>query len=467
MQFGVRLFYRALSLSWRLIKGRFFAKNQNEVLFELSKSVKLPNITLITVDSLRRDHLGCYGYNHQTSEAIDRVAREGCIFSDMISNGGGTPEAFAPIMASCLRSEKLHTMRDATSLAQVLKKCGYRTAAFHSNPLISHYYSYDKGFDVFFDSFSSANQKGQTIRTALSALKARPPIVQAEELTNKALRWYSENSSESKFLWIHYMDVHTPYIPPAKYIQKYLSAKLTGLEILQLYRKIHHTGTRSEPIPEKDLKKLIALYDAAINYVDDSVRRIIDAIQKNNNYALVLTADHGDEFGEHGVFGHQTLYENIIHVPFIIQSSGIDRVISDPGLLCSLDIAPSIIELAGISEPSFSGRSFVDLPPESFPLRDSTLSWSDYAGREGTRLSYRVRNWKLIVSSIKGQVENELYDLQKDPGESENLAEKKVELTRILSNEIPKWIERNGGQRSRIAQTVRNVVKSQLGSERL
>jgi arylsulfatase A-like enzyme len=418
---------------------------------------RLPDIILITIDSLRRDHLECYGYSLPTSPTMKELSKQGSVFSEMISNGGGTPEAFPSIIASSIRTDKLSTMKYCKSIAQVLKQHGYSTAAFHSNPYISHFYYYNKGFDIFEDNIDSHSERFTTIKDAISVIRAKPPIVRAKDLTEKAIKWLTNSQDQSRFLWIHFMDAHTPYIPPKEYVKEFGGKEFSRFEIASLYRKVHYSNGTANPIPEVDVAKLVALYDSAIRYVDDSIKRILDCI-KTDNYILVLTADHGEEFGEHNAFGHPgMLYEDLIHVPFIVYSA-LQRPIPDPGLVGSIDISPSLLSLAGLpQEPLFGGVSFIENDTNKGPTWTGVVSWADRPARKSTVFSYRTKRWKLISTGLENNSESELYDLNADEHETHNLAHENPKLVEALDAEIPNWINGHNRSRSEITRRIRFI----------
>jgi arylsulfatase A-like enzyme len=401
------------------------------------------NIILITIDALRYDHMGCHGYHRNTSPNIDRLAARGVKFVEAISNGGITSISFPCIMASALppleEDEAKTMMKRTTTLAEVLKKAGYQTAAFHSNPWLSKFYGYDRGFDEFDDNSGivlrmgtraksmgglvawAAHKVGLVLRPVLTNLY-EIQIISAEEINSRAISWI-ESHEGRLFLWLHYMDVHQPYSPPTEYLSQFCDEPVSHRQINALHQKM--LGKHSK-MSQSEIETLINLYDAEIRYTDEIigslVKKLGDCIP--DSYVIV-TADHGDEFGEHGRFGHQSVYDGILRVPLILTGPGIKGGTSIEGQVSLINLAPTILDIAGISSPpSFHGKSLLPLIEGKQGNRAGTISTFTDARFGETSIAYRVPSWKFIYTESldgSGRVREEVYDLVNDPGETRNL----------------------------------------------
>lgn len=413
--------------------------------------INTPNILLITIDSLRYDHLGCYGYHRNTSSNIDALAARGVKFLQAISNGGQTPQAFPAILESALPPVEGSWIkpiaRHSTKLAEVFKNAGYRTAAFHSNPLLSRFYGYSKGFNVFDDSYHQMKRWRARIHIrmiARSLRKSMPklvdkassmlgptltrvldrPIINANEINNKATSWLQINS-ERFFLWLHYMDVHYPYMPEAKYLKQYCNLSISRGQMKALRHKMMR---RPSELSQAEIEMLINLYDADIKYTDEVVGSLLSKLGSClENTIVFVTADHGDAFGEHGRFGHNTVYDELLHVPLIIAGPGIEGGTVIKQQVSLIDLAPTIVELAGLKSPSsFQGRSLLPMVEGKEEIEAGTISTIIPFGarQRGFDISYRIPGWKYICDeslndgSLLGE---EVYDLRNDPGETNNL----------------------------------------------
>ncbi len=414
--------------------------------------METPNILLITIDSLRYDHLSCYGYPRNTTPNIDSLAKRGVRFLETISNGGHTPTAFPAILASELppseKSELKAVLQGSTTLAQVLHSLGYSTAAFHSNPQVSRFYGYNKGFDVFDDSLrefspirmrlwirtmpkSPNSLNAKLIKTAsrlfkpiISRVMARP-IITAEVITKKPISWL-ETRQGKFFLWLHYMDVHHPYLPPAKYVSELCSQSVSQQQMKVLWRKMLKKPSELSP---SDRTTLINLYDATIRYTDDTIGLLLDKLKNHlDNTIVIVTADHGEEFGEHGRFGHGALYEELLHVPLIIAGPGVKSGTLVKQQVSLIDLAPTIVDLIGIvSIPDFCGTSLLSIIEGKEKALSGTIStFVDPVRRQSQRVvSFRASGWKYIrtdnLDTIDATAIEEIYNLKNDPKEDNNL----------------------------------------------
>jgi len=413
---------------------------------------KMPNILLITIDSLRFDHLGCYGYGKDTSPNIDALVTKGTLFTEAISNGGNTPFSFPAMLASALPPLDVNEceviMQRHASLAELLHRAGYRTAAFHSNPFLSRFYGYDKGFDVFQDNLGALSLKNmrqwlmvhifsKPPRKALFNLLAKldkylesfafairgRPIVSAQQISRQAISWLKSHD-DPFFLWLHYMDVHNPYVPPQRYVRQFHGQHINRYTMNRLWQKMLARPPQLLPYEVETLKNL---YDAEIKYVDDAIGWLLDKSgSRLEDTIIIVTADHGEEFGEHGKFSHQTLYNGVIHVPLIITGPGVEAGGIVREQVSLIDLAPTIAELVGLKKVStFCGESLLPLMMQEKRAAKGAVSiWSD--PQPPQRLfAYRTSGWKYISTRSATTPEvvlaEEVYNLRDDPGESVNL----------------------------------------------
>ena len=420
--------------------------------------VNAPNVLLLTIDCLRFDHLGCYGYSRGTSPNIDNLASRGALFLEAISNGAKTPYSFPSILASALppleEDEDREILQQSTTLAELLKEAGYHTAAFHSNPLLARPFNYGKGFDIFEDSLGKMDvalkQKfklqmklimrlkplkalrfGRSVVGFLaklwrlpdffSFLTTGPPIVRGEELTRRALQWRAAHRGKF-FLWLHYMDVHRPFMPFPKYLSQFRTQPISRRKMVALFHKMLEKSGQLSP---SEVAMLVDLYDADIKYVDDVVGLLLGSLGSDlPNTIVVVTADHGEEFGERGKFGHETLYDGLVHVPLIVAGPGIkgDTLVKQQVSL--LDLAPTVADLIGIDNTlGFHGESLLPVVKGEREATNATISVNLEPGRR--LIAYRVPGWKYILTESRDASDvvlaEEVYDLRTDPGEIRNL----------------------------------------------
>jgi arylsulfatase A-like enzyme len=417
-----------------------------------------PNILLLTIDSLRADHLGCYGYARNCSPNIDALAAQGVLFSQAITCGGQTPDSFPSILASLSPSYYNFTAKkkgvNGTSVAQVLKNAGYRTAAILSNnPWVSRYYGSTQGFDCFFDNFDSGKlyqrrvQMGSRLRTIggipgkiistgltlahpiISNIKKKSPRVEAETLIKQSLSWL-EQGRTPYFLWLHFVDVHHPYIPPGRILKKLRGQAVNRQEIDRLVHKVNWPGQQGK-LTGEELSLLIDLYDGAIMYEDESIKFLLDSVHcRLDNTVVIVTADHGDEFGEHGKFGHRALYDESLHVPLIIAGPGIPEGKRIAEQVSLIDLAPTITSHLKIpSPPGFHGRSLLPILTGKCKAEEGIVSIHSGdimdLNANSQLISYRIPGWKYIRTEAKDDActvsSEEIYHLAVDPLEKDNL----------------------------------------------
>lgn len=419
--------------------------------------VDTPNIILITIDCLRFDHLGCYGYKRNITPNIDALALKGVRFLQAISHGGSTATAVPSIMASILPplqiDEVNRIMRRSTTLAELLKETGYHAAGFHSNPALAQSrYNYDKGFDTFEDNFNKwgtlgkptiRQRLGKKIRPLVEPIFSRsmfnllikiyvlsgiadyyihgPPYLRARELTNDAIEWLRAQE-EKFFLWIHYMDGHFPYMPPPEYLSQLRVPPVSPRKMIGL---LHKRRDKPSHLSPSEVNQLIDLYDAGIMSIDNAIGRLLDSVDSHlTNTVVVITADHGEEFGEHGGFGHHTVYDELVHVPLIMAGPKISSGTVVRPQVSHLDLAPTLADLIGIGRvPNFQGKSLLPEIMGEENTRDGVLI--TFADREKRKIGYRVSGWKYIRTESLGATDTilaeETYDLKNDPGETRNL----------------------------------------------
>lgn len=410
-------------------------------------------IILLTVDCLRASAIHCLGGRSSTKN-IDRLAQDGILFTQAVANGPGTPQSFPAIFTSTypLMHKKIVLSSRYTTLAEVLRRNGFACAGFHSNPFLSKFFGWDRGFGKFCDCFKSMGtasdlvlksppqlrsaiskiiDKGQEsnilekllahLRTFYGKTKSQPPYLPGQEMNELIIEWVKTCKSKKIFLWVHYMDPHSPYF----------------LRQPKPKRQPFHTKGKANQ------KK--AFYESEVKYVDNCIGELVKTLEELgllNDALIFLTADHGEGFGEHKVFQHfnHVLYEELIHVPLIIHGLYQSKKIDTPvGLI---DIAPTILSLLKITKPkTFYGKSMLPLVGEETDTREGVISESaHYNFKDFTynlrksAYSYRGKKWKLILNNIIGK--KELYNLEDDPYEQTNVLQSNRGVAKILTSKL-------------------------------
>jgi arylsulfatase len=325
-----------------------------------------PNVLVITVDTLRADHLGSYGFGFDTSPNIDALANESVVFDKAIAAAGKTTPAHASIMTS--RYTREHTighgngsssLTGATTLAERFRDAGYATAAVVSNILLTRRVGLDRGFDVFDDELTAPDAN-------------RPFVLErlAPDATDRALAWLRDNGKRPFFLWVHYQDPHGPYTPPPALRDRFRIPGPPDEKELPLRRGNTARGgiPAYQVLPElRRASEYRGRYAGEIFFADQSIGALVAAAdaasaQSGRDTIVLLTADHGESFGEQGhYFKHtHTTTPDVARVPLILRAPG--RTPERRAEIVShVDILPTLLDLAELPLPK--GASGVTLAP--------------------------------------------------------------------------------------------------------
>jgi len=406
-----------------------------------------PDIVLITIDALRADHLGCYGYSRPTSPFIDSLCGEGAVFLNCSSPVSWTRPAMASLMTGLYpRRHGVYTTdlidRAGTrwpikidpkfvTLAEILKENGYKTIGITSNPQAGIWSGTQQGFDVFID--------------------FKEGLVDAAKVHQAALKIKDElDTDQPIFFWVHYLDPHAPYTPQEPWIDRYESDRSLIDDPLLSQNAFEEDFAQAAGLvkdrPEY-VRVLNALYDSEINYVDDYVRRLIEEVLPPGRKLLILTSDHGEEFRDHGRLVHgQTLFQESVHIPLIIsdpEGKWKGKKISVPASLN--DVYATVIDYLGISGPyQLDGHSLLPLLEGEVPDEERVL-FAELEEEESPHLdSVKAGGFKLVRDIKDGRQQNlYLFDLENDPKERENLLDSRPEVCRRLEFLLRSWKQEN------------------------
>jgi arylsulfatase len=392
------------------------------------------NILLVTIDSLRADYVS---KDHAATPNHCELADEATVYSNAFSQGPFTtfsmPSLFTSRYPSGLGYLEFSEstvgvyIDDEPTLPRVLKARGYETAGFHSNPLLSNLFGFDRGFDTFearlpFSGTDRLPGRAKILTDKAFRLFRKHPYLPAEKVNERAIKWLdSREGSDPFFLWVHYMDVHGPYI--AKEGNHYLN-KFRGE---RLWRKAVKTP---DELDDEERERLRELYREEVEYTDARLGELFDEIRARGLWdetVVTVTADHGEGFGEHGTFSHpHELYDELTHVPLLVRDPERGpRDVEDPVEL--IDVAPTLVEHAGGSYPeSFSGEPLprTDDGDETIAISEADIV-PEYNG------SVRTERYRYIRNNVKGR--EELFDVREDPRQQHDLSAKRVEVREVLA----------------------------------
>lgn len=428
-------------------------------------NAKPTNIVFISIDTLRADHLSCYGYDRLTSPSIDKLAGEGVRFAKAYSQTSWTLPSHMSMMTSQyphihkVQTGQFPLSESKVTLAEMLSDAGYYTQAFVSWIYVTKKYGFAQGFDKFEELVPPSYLVDPTTHWSYKA----------EKVTDTVLNWIKTKPTETFFLFVHYFDPHIDYEPPPPYDRMFDPDYKGTAEGTFTWIRTYIKGAHKKPqkIKQRDLQYITALYDGEIRYTDTHVGRLLDGIDENvglDNCLVILTSDHGEELNEHGSMeGHQwTLYDEIVHVPLIFRfpkKAYKSTVIESQVQL--IDIAPTIAELVGIGKPAgFQGQSMMKLIEGKEGHQSEQISFAE-TKRHTIKQSVRTGRHKLIHTNARAKGRNglpvveayELYDLREDPTEQNNIYNASSTLAKTLSEKLQTWristIETAGGEETR------------------
>ncbi|MBW2448742.1 MAG: sulfatase-like hydrolase/transferase, partial [Deltaproteobacteria bacterium] len=416
-----------------------------------------PDVLLITVDTLRADRLGAYGYRLDTSPHIDALAARGVRFEDATVQWPKTWPSMASLLTGAypkttgLRLRPRILPESLTVLSEVFGEAGYRTGAVVANFNVGRALGFEQGFEFFQESWEERWQETAPRRRFVNQPGLVKKFTNAGVVNDQALGWLrSIPKKERVFLWLHYMDPHGPYAPPEPYRELFLSAHPPEFATAPLPAYQLQTSPSGKTIT--DLGFYRAQYDREVRHLDDEIGRLLQALADlgRENTVVVLTADHGESFDEHEYYlEHGKLpYQPTAHVPAIIVHEGsvpAGRTVAQP--VGVIDLASTLVELAGLPVPDqFEGTSLVPLihgDASAAPLQ--VFMESGYEAE--AQRTIREGRWKLVEvpSAADRQAMTgarfELYDLEADPRELANVASAHPETTARLALALARWAE--------------------------
>ena len=446
------------------------------------------NILLISLDATRPDHLSCYGHSRPTTPNIDALASRGVIFSKAYSGGNWTPPGHAtmftglyPTSHGALGDNKISP--DVPLLSSMLSELGYHSVSFQNAAHLGGHRGLDRDFE---DRFELWREKSR--RSTLPALSRRLGIFDtgARRSVHTVRRWLDEGWDRKRpfFMFLHMIDPHLPYDAPHPYKYRFLDRRekqLAGSEKIQAVNRNQVGYLLGDVELNRDELGIFAkLYDGELAYMDHWLGRLFDIMKKRgllDNTQVVLTADHGELLGEHGYLGHVgCVRQELLRVPLIFYGKQIPRTPSVvDSLVTTADIVPTVLRLIGeeLDDHYLHGTPL-------FPLREG---YHDFIVAErGGRISGKLRQYlsekKPVVDIASFTLDSrvlvtkegqkavkysdgklELFDLNRDPGEKENIAQKNEELAKTLTDRLDTYL---GGLRQ-----AEGVVESSVEDEEI
>jgi len=385
------------------------------------------NLLLISIDTLRADRLGCYGYARPTTPTLDALARGGTLFENVIASSPWTVPSHATLFTGRFPhghgvvSEHDRLADDIPVFATLLRERGMLTAAVVQTTWLSPAQGFARGFDSFVQVPDFAEG--------------------GVEVNKSAEAWLRAWSGRPFFLFLHYYDVHSEYRPRPRYREMFTKpydGPVDGSS-MQLQDVRGHFLSLSP----RDVEQLSDLYDAEIRQLDDALGRLfalLDELGIRKDTLVVVTADHGEEFYEHGDVLHgRTLYREVLDVPWILNGTGVRAGERVAGIASLADVLPTVLGRLGIAAPE--GVDGIDLLAEKRPDTSErrVIAAADHNNAEPDtlRMIQDLRE-KLILDRTTGQAR--LYDLERDPGEHEDVSAQHPDRVEALRGELERHL---------------------------
>lgn len=409
-----------------------------------------PNILLIGIDSLRADHMSCYGYDRMTTPYIDRFAEGGTLFEKTYSAYIPTTSGYGSMLTGMdVFNTQMVALRhkgplrpEVATLPEILKTAGYNTTCvgFQGNPA-------SRGFDTYiqYEGWGSWN-------TGRSPKAQNLNAVALPELDRLA------KEREPFFLFLRHMDPHAPYLPPEPFERMFYhgdecNPRNHSMDPVMAFKPFCDFFATWMPPGIKDKDYVIAQYDGAVAYMDSAIQSIFTALESLNildNTIVIVNSDHGETLYDHDCyFDHHGTYDQTLHVPLVIRyPRKMPAGMRVSGYNRHQDLVPTVLELAEIeSDIQFDGKSLMRLVDGSEASFESEFYITECTWMR--KHGWRTPEWKLIVAlepdfHFKPPVE--LYNLVEDPGENHNLAEQEPAVVALLKERMEAWIEKRKGE---------------------
>ncbi|MCZ6507132.1 MAG: sulfatase [Acidobacteria bacterium] len=395
-----------------------------------------PNVVVITVDTLRQDHLGAYGGDVATP-ALDRLAAEGFRFLDVFSTAPTTLPSHTslftgnyPARHGVVLNGRYRVPPQARTLAEVLVAEGYRTAAFVGSAVLDKTYGLDQGFETYDDDFTSSPDSVQEQR-------------RAEEVSRSAIEWL-RRVEPPFFLWVHYFDPHGPYDPPPPWDGSYYEGDPRDPTNRSMDEIDPVFYQRLEGITDIEYPR--AQYRAEVSYTDSAIGSLLESLAATDaaeDTLVVMTADHGESLGENNYyFDHgNTLHDSSLRVPLLIRVPWLEGGRTASGPVSLVDLYPTVLELLHLPGPAnVQGKSLVPyLEGELLPAERTIFFETHLPVLTGGTpiIGMRKGDWKLIMWPSQAA----LFDMARDPGERVNLAREREPIVEMIGQELLSYLD--------------------------
>ncbi|HJL32522.1 MAG TPA: sulfatase, partial [Polyangiaceae bacterium LLY-WYZ-15_(1-7)] len=407
------------------------------------------NVVVLTIDTLRASKLRPYNRRSRVrTPAFDAFAEESTLFENAQTAENWTKPAVASILTSLFpathgaKNDSSRLPQSALTLGEIYQREGFQTASFLANGYVSRAFGFDQGWDHYTNYIREQRNTN------------------ASNVFGEAAEWIEEHHEDGRFfVYIQTIDPHVPYDPPDDYLRMYDARTDYAGQVQNRRTHLLLEDAKKRPprvtFDESDVRRLTALHDGEISYHDHHFGRFLEKLEElglKENTIFVVTSDHGEEFDEHGSWGHgHSIFQELLHVPLVVRYPGVGRAGARvPQVVSTMGVAPTVLEATGVDVPGeFEGRSLMGFL-RGAPPPGPWIAFSDF---QENRRVVRGMDWKLVLRSSLTYV---LFDLERDPGEqNEDLDPRRhpiaMRYLRVLSGQQlgatdrSRWLTGGGG----------------------
>lgn len=405
------------------------------------------NIVLVTIDTLRSDHVGCYGYPVDTTPFLDKLSKKSFLFKNAYAQVSSTKPSHASIFTSLypyqhgVLSNGKVLNEGIPTLAEILRTNGYMT--YGITAVKYKHNKLDLGFE-YLDQVDFTEDDSKLVRFGPNnEYKHR----KASYLVDRVISKFKNNDKSKKFIWVHFYDVHRPFVPPLKHLKKIKETKVDYLKVLIEDQKIPADFYSAK---ETELVKKVQKYDGEVNFVDKELSRLYNHFKKvglNKDSLWIITSDHGEGLGNHYFGRHgDAIYNEQIKVPFILHLDSLkskSKKIS--AKIDHVDILPTVLDLLSLNKSipenaqgvSLKSCLFVSSCMDKKYIFSRTPEFDKYTAKstleKGDKYSCSTLKYKYIYETMGNEY---LFDLKLDPHELKNIASKKPNVVKKLKSKI-------------------------------
>jgi len=399
------------------------------------RPVDRPNVIVISVDSMACKHLSCYGYQRLTSPNMDKLAEVGVLFENVIAQSNWTKPALASLLTGLypfvhktdaqgetgdrvdveVRNSAHVLDKRFRTMAQEFKDGGYATAGFSNGGYAHSFFGFGRGFDIY--------------ENTAGGLKS---------CSYRLLQWILDHSAEPFMAWIHAWDAHFPYMDRPPYNRRFVGRR-ASIRLDAANRHAINSGART--ITNVELEFLRGLYDGAISYIDALIGNLageLSRLKRFDNTLMVISADHGEAFMEHGYVEHTAcLHSEVLRVPLILTGPGLPRGRRIPAQIRSIDIMPTVLRLCGL-QPQAKTQGVSLLPWITGDVNTDLLAASE-TERGGGQVAVSDGRFKIIRQNADRR--HYVYDVRADVDETTDISMSCPGITEMMEFQLEAWQE--------------------------